>query len=310
MLVIANLSAEEIELPELRNLFEADLIVDASFKSQGREYFYITINEVIKDPGFGIQKGDQINLPKVDDGCGFVIDFSYYKRQRYYLKKLPNEWILNYGSIQSVQSVYQFGDLSADDRFCGFSSVGPAANPTVTMNETIRGFLKTYRYDKDEQVYVPLVDSVALLSLAKNNVMIARFENNNRRSLNSDVEVFIEEEPILPKSIETLEKVPCEIAHKKGKPSMDEQELRAFLYENENPMADAGIEGKVILQLTINDSGRVEDVEVLRGIHPKLDSLATQKALSMAPWEVAEDSQGRKRTCFTNLPFRFQATNE
>ena len=132
-------SAEEVYLPELLNLFEADVVMDASFKSQNTDFFWVTINEVIKGEHYGLKKGDTIKLAREDDGCGFQVDYSAYKRARFYIVKEENSWRLNYHSVQSIRGIYHFGALTLNDASCGFSYVGEAVKSLKTMNAPISG---------------------------------------------------------------------------------------------------------------------------------------------------------------------------
>ena len=85
------------------------------------------------------------------------------------------------------------------------------------------------------------------------------------------------------------------------------EEMSAFLLENENPMAEMGIEGKVYVKLLIDEQGEVSAVDLLKGVFPTLDSLALKKAASLSPWKAAEDQYGNKQKCFTHLPFHFRS---
>lgn len=294
--------------PELLNLFDADLVVDANFKSQDNARFYIVVNETIKDNGYGIKPGDQLNLPREDNGCGGTVDFSYYKRRRYYLKKTPKGWMLNHGSTQSIKSVYSFGKLQADHRFCGLSFVPPHGTERKTMNEAIRQFARTYRFDEDAWKYVPVVDTTTLLSLASENMMIAEFEKLGRCCIGDHDDGMMEPTPEIKEEFleEELPITYCDFMEKKAKSSYSSTDLADHLRITDYPFMETGIEGRVYLQLTLNDSGFVSHVDVKRGINPTLDSIAIQKALDMPPWQPAEDKYGRKRSCHTMLPFTFR----
>lgn len=306
LLIVQSIFAEEIPHPELLNLFEADLVVDANFKSQSSSHFYIIVNETIKDKYYGIDVGDQLKLPREDNGCGGIVDFSYYKRQRYYLKKGPNGWRLNYGSTQSIKSIYKFGSIQSDDLFCGLSLVQPNNRKRDNMNQSIREFVKTYQYIPDDQLYLALVDSVKLTALVKKNRIIAAFEKNGRYGIGDGIVETVGPETELETVPEVLSIIRCELASKNAQYPFDDEKMSIFLRENINPLSEMGVEGRVVVQVLLSDSGNVVEAEVKRGVHNMLDRLAVKKALDMPRWQPAEDQYGRKRKCYTILPFQFK----
>ena len=48
---------------------------------------------------------------------------------------------------------------------------------------------------------------------------------------------------------------------------------------------DANIQGKVVLQFTVNKEGQVEDVKVLHGVSETLDAEAVRVVSSSPKWE-------------------------
>jgi len=309
---LLNLSsyAEEIEHPELRNLFEADIVVDANFKSQDQTYFYIIVNESIKGDHYGIKKGDQLKLFREDDGCVTVVDFSSYKHDRYYLKKVPKGWILNYSSIQSIKPVNQFANIQTS--YCGFSYVNIPGRKTETINPSLREFAETYQLDASNQRYVPTVDSLSLLAKINSNELIAAFERCGRMSLDCKMDEEIEPQidPVPDENIAVLPIQACEVLYQRAEYPYSGKEMEDFMGKNENPLADQGIKGTVITKLLINEKGEVSDVEILYGVHPQLDSLAREKAFSLPAWKAAEDRYGRKRECYTNMRFYFKIPSD
>lgn len=165
-------SAEEVPHPELRNLYEADLIVDATFKNQTASHFYIIVNESIIDRGFGIKKGDQIKLDREDNGCGSIVDFSYYNRQRFYLKKYAQKWVLNYGSTQSIQPHDKFGNTKSSE-----------LKGETTINNIIKEFEATYYWDTIKHDYLTRKTDKEIRKISKVNPVIAYFESIGRIGL-------------------------------------------------------------------------------------------------------------------------------
>jgi len=311
LLIFQFFNNDEVYHPELLNLFESDIVVDAYFKSQGKDKFYIIVNEVIKGYEFGIIKGDQINLAREDNGCGQIVDFSYYKRQRFYLIKTQKGWRLNYGSTQSIKSVYSFGHLKVEDRYCGLSFVPPHGKESETMNNTIREFVLNYRYDHKAQKYVPLVNHSVLNKLSSKNIIIAEFEKLGRCCIGGDEEIMIEPEPDMVESIQRKELplVACQFLMEPAMYELSQEEFREFLHIRDYPFKESGIQGKVFVQIVVNNAGIVEMAEVKKGIHPKLDSIAIRKAYGMKDWIPGFDNRKRKRTCFTILPFTFKPSD-
>jgi hypothetical protein len=302
--------AEEVPHPELLNLFEADLVVDASFKSQDANRFYIIVNETIKGHGYGLKKGQQLNLPREDNGCGGEVDFSYYKRRRYYLISSPTGWRLNYGSTQSIQHVYSFGHVRVSDPSCGTDPAVPPRPECETMNRTIREFVKSYRWDPSIATFLPLVDGPALKALAEKNVLVAEFERVGRCCIGGPDDSLVAEEPEPEEVVEdALDLLYCDFLEQPAEVPFTPDELRQYVIITEYPLQEAGIEGKVYVQVTIDTAGAVSDVEVKRGLEASLDGMAVQKAYDMPRWKAAVDRYGRKRSCFTNLPFIFRLEN-
>ncbi len=141
--------------------------------------------------------------------------------------------------------------------------------------------------------------------------MIEAFEARGRCCLGDEIEeeVEVEEEPIIAVS-GTPEIIACAFLQENAEPPFSAEDLRAFLLENENPLTEIGVEGKLVLQLMLSESGLVTEVEVKRSLHPILDSLAMQKARSMPAWEPAKDQTGKSRACYTMLPFRYKIQEE
>lgn len=71
---------------------------------------------------------------------------------------------------------------------------------------------------------------------------------------------------------------------------------------------EAGIQGRVIVSFVINENGTIQDVEVLRGVHEKLDAEAIRVVSSMPAWEPGMN-QGKAVRVRTQLPVFFRAMN-
>lgn len=67
----------------------------------------------------------------------------------------------------------------------------------------------------------------------------------------------------------------------------------------------AGKQGKLILQFTVQENGKVADVKVLRGIDPALDAEAIRVLSSSPDWEPGE-KDGKKVSVTYTFPVIFQ----
>ena len=68
---------------------------------------------------------------------------------------------------------------------------------------------------------------------------------------------------------------------------------------------ESGIQGRVIVSFTVNKDGSIQDVQVLRGVHEKLDAEAVRVVKSMPAWSPGEQ-QGRKVRSKFQLPVFFR----
>ena len=75
---------------------------------------------------------------------------------------------------------------------------------------------------------------------------------------------------------------------------------------NENPLSEYGVEGRVIVQFEIDTSGAAIDAHVVRGIYPVLDSIALNKVENMPKWTAALDYAKKPIACKSILPFTFK----
>lgn len=68
---------------------------------------------------------------------------------------------------------------------------------------------------------------------------------------------------------------------------------------------EAGIQGRVIVSFVVNKDGSIQNVEVIRGVHEKLDAEAVRVVKSMPAWSPGEQ-QGRKVRSKFQLPVFFR----
>jgi protein TonB len=67
----------------------------------------------------------------------------------------------------------------------------------------------------------------------------------------------------------------------------------------------SGISGTVFIHYIISKTGKIEQVQLLKGVNPALDSEAIRVVSIMPDWIPAEDKHGPV-SCEFNLPIKFQ----
>ena len=67
-----------------------------------------------------------------------------------------------------------------------------------------------------------------------------------------------------------------------------------------------GIQGRVLVQFTIDEQGRTGNVKILKSAAPQLDQIAERIVLSMPDWKPALDAEGRPIKVSYILPIIFK----
>ena len=67
-----------------------------------------------------------------------------------------------------------------------------------------------------------------------------------------------------------------------------------------------GIQGRVIVQFTIDEQGRTGKVKILKSAAPQLDKIAERIILTMPDWKPALDASGKPVRVSYNLPLVFK----
>jgi TonB family protein len=101
-----------------------------------------------------------------------------------------------------------------------------------------------------------------------------------------DVYVVVEQKPVFPGGEEAMFRF------------LKEQ----VVYPKE--ARNKGLQGTVYVTFTIDRTGQVRNVELLRGVHPLLDEEALRVVRSMPDWEPGRQRGKAVRTQYT-LPIRF-----
>ena len=86
-----------------------------------------------------------------------------------------------------------------------------------------------------------------------------------------------------------------------------ERELTRWLNENiKYPLVaqENGIQGKVFVSFVVRTDGRIDDVKVVRGVHPSLDNEAIRLVRAMPRWRPGK-RQGTEVSSRFNLPVTF-----
>ncbi|MEE1176133.1 MAG: energy transducer TonB, partial [Paludibacteraceae bacterium] len=88
-------------------------------------------------------------------------------------------------------------------------------------------------------------------------------------------------------------------------------ELMKFLQKNmkyPTICQEQGIQGRVIVSFVVNKDGSIEQVEVLSGVHERLDAEAVRVVELMPTWTPGQMQGHAVRTKF-NLPVTFRLAN-
>jgi protein TonB len=112
-----------------------------------------------------------------------------------------------------------------------------------------------------------------------------------------DYSVFKQEETVEEKVFVIVEEMP-EFKEKNGMEAFRQYIVEHIEYPKE--VQDKKIEGKVYVQFIVNKNGNVEDVEVIRGVHPLLDKEAVRVIKSSPAWKP-----GKQRGEPVNVQFVF-----
>ncbi len=120
------------------------------------------------------------------------------------------------------------------------------------------------------------------------------------------------DEPIAPIVAAEPEKVDEEIIHVRAEvqPAFPggTAAMMKFLRDNikyPSVCSDAGIQGRVIVSFVVNKDGSIEQVEVLSGVHERLDAEAVRVVKMMPSWTPGMMQGHAVRTKF-NLPVSFR----
>lgn len=102
---------------------------------------------------------------------------------------------------------------------------------------------------------------------------------------------------------------PAQLPRYKG----GEKEMFSYLASNirypEEAMK-AGKQGRVVVKFTVLADGRVDNVEVLRGVDPVLDKEAVRVIAAMPAWEPGLNEEGKPVACGYSLPVQFKLTGK
>jgi TonB family protein len=71
------------------------------------------------------------------------------------------------------------------------------------------------------------------------------------------------------------------------------------------PAFDGCVQGRVVLRFVVTPCGDIENIEVLRSLHPDFDKVAIDIVKSMPRWTPAQQ-EGMPVRCYYTLPFLFR----
>lgn len=87
------------------------------------------------------------------------------------------------------------------------------------------------------------------------------------------------------------------------------QALFTFISENLRYPAQAaenGIEGKILVQFTVNKDGKITDPKIIRPVDPDLEAEAIRLVRSMPDWIPATDDSDAPVSSVMTLPVNFK----
>jgi hypothetical protein len=98
-------ATDPLSWSELQLLYHADLAIDARYVREDDAHFWVQVNTVLRDTGFGIKTGDAIRVDKAAAyDCGYPLNIGEIRRWRLYLQKEEGKGAM--------------GALEADGRKC------------------------------------------------------------------------------------------------------------------------------------------------------------------------------------------------
>jgi len=78
------------------------------------------------------------------------------------LRKVPNGWMLNYSSTQTIKSVYQFISIQMNDSQCGLSYVQTLGKKMETMNVKLLNLTIPLQIKEKNSVFISMHGSKKL----------------------------------------------------------------------------------------------------------------------------------------------------
>lgn len=129
-------------------------------------------------------------------------------------------------------------------------------------------------------------------------------------------DILVADDPVLAYSFDMFDEPEPEIVpdvfdfvkvEKKPMYPGGERALITFLaseVEYPIPAIDLRLQGRVIVGFIINENGAVQDVEILRGVHPLLDNAARDVVKKMKRWKPGEQ-MGRNVSVRYTVPISF-----
>lgn len=84
--------------------------------------------------------------------------------------------------------------------------------------------------------------------------------------------------------------------------------IRERLYYPSSALAES-VQGTVVYRFVITKNGNIEDIQLLRGIHPDCDDVVLNILRSMPPWNPGMQ-RGVPVDVYYHLPFRFRFSKE
>lgn len=293
-------AAEEMYLPELRLLYAADMVVEASYVKSEGDHFWIKVKTVYKNGAHQVKVNDFLRIQQLSQAYGIgYYDFSMYNKARYYLQFKDHAWQLYGSTTQAAKRIlndtvrfdFQFTDL---------------ALPVDEFNTAYKEFIALYQLDSTGR-YVSPLDPKRQAALEQSNIFVKTYESDFIEEVVEPTDQYLE-----PSLMEVLWS--CGIADVpavyNGNGTMEQ--LGHYLKDslvNPPQVRELGIEGVSVIRFTVNTDGSQSDFEILRSLGPTFDEEVLRLVNKIPVWKPAKN-RGYPVACKMMLPFRFRLQNE
>ncbi|MCC7501013.1 MAG: energy transducer TonB [Flavobacteriales bacterium] len=295
-------ATDPLSWSELQLLYHADLAIDARYVREDDAHFWVRVNAVLRDTGFGIKAGDAIRVDKAAAyDCGYPLNIGEIRRWRLYLQKEEGkgQWaLLERMAGSAVHLIRERAILHMPTR---------VELPIAEFDRCMIEFQTCYDMVDSTDAFIARCPQARIDSLAANNAILAQFEKQGR----TVTAAHLFEAPEIP----VVEPPPApmrECAWLDQRP----RKLGASGDANDPPIqlsvvdpTPHALEPRTVLRVVVDVDGRLRDATILRASTPERDTAAL-RALSALPALEPGRTNGVPTACFEVFPVRFTIPKE